>query len=128
VRRIVATLLVVASPGLMAVPADAGETRAAVPTAPTAAPAVPAPVPVAVPAVPEVVAPVAPAPVAVTPAVPAPAKAAAAVRPFTRTVTARTRVVTDADDAAYAARLQAELCHARAVFCGLDRGGRYPAS
>jgi hypothetical protein len=33
--------------------------------------------------------------------------------------------VTAADDSAYAARLQAELCQARAVFCGLDRGGHY---
>ena len=30
-------------------------------------------------------------------------------------------------DAAYAARLQADLCQARAIFCGLDQGGRYPA-
>ena len=128
-RRIVATLLVVASPALMAVPADAGESRAAVPAVPTAAPAVRAPVSVAVPAVPDVVAPAAPAVVAVTPAVPAPAKATAAVRPVARTVKARATApaVTDADDAAYAARLHAELCQARAVFCNLDRRGRYPA-
>lgn len=127
-RRIVATLLVVASPGLMAVPAGAGERRAAVPAVPTAAVAVPAPVSVVVPAASEVVAPAAPVPVAVTPAVPAPAKAVAtAVRPVARTVKAKAPALTEADDAVYAARLQAELCRARAVFCGLDRSGRYPA-
>jgi hypothetical protein len=31
------------------------------------------------------------------------------------------------DDAAYAARLQADLCQARQIFCGLDHNGRYPA-
>jgi hypothetical protein len=35
--------------------------------------------------------------------------------------------VTDLNDTAYAARLQAELCRARQIFCGLDRSGRYPA-
>jgi hypothetical protein len=30
-------------------------------------------------------------------------------------------------DAAYAARLQADLCLARQIFCGLDHSGRYPA-
>jgi hypothetical protein len=127
VRRIVATLLVVASPALMAVPADAGDGRAARPAAPTAASTVP--VPTAVLAAPEVVAPLAiPAPVAVTPAIPAPAAPkATAVRPVVRTVRAKAPAAVDAD-AVYAARLHAELCHARAVFCGLDRSGRYPTS
>src|SRR5688500_7362699 len=110
----------------MAVPADAGDGRAARPAALTAAPAVP--VPTAVPAAPEVVAPPAiPAPGAVTPAIAAPAKGAAVVRPAARIVKAKAAGVTDADDAAYAARLHAELCQARAVFCNLDRSGRYPA-
>lgn len=116
-RRIVATFLVVASPVLMVVPADAGEGPVAVPTV---VPAVPDTlVPPAVPAV--------PAPVAVAPAVPTPAKATAVVRPVVRTVRAKAPAAAAVDDAAYAARLQAELCQARAVFCGLDRGGRYPA-
>ena len=124
-RRTVATLLVVASPVLMVVPADAGDGRAAPPTAPTAAPAVP--VPTAVPVTPEVVAPPAiPAPVAVAPAIPAlAAPKATAVRPVVRTVRAKVPAAVDAD-AVYAARLHAELCQARAVFCGLDRSGRYP--
>ena len=49
------------------------------------------------------------------------------VRPVVRTVRAKAPSAAAVDDAAYAARLQAELCQARAVFCGLDRGGRYPA-
>ncbi len=129
-RRTIATLLVVASPVLMAVPVDAGESRPAVPAALTATPAVPQPA--ADVAAPEVVAPPAvPAAVAATPAVRAPARAAAAVRPVVRTVRAKAPAVapvpTPVADAAYSARLHAELCQARAVFCGLDRGGRYQA-
>src|SRR5439155_3874357 len=75
VRRTVATLLVVASPVLMAVPVGAQGGRLAGPVLPAA----PAAVPVAPPA-PVSVAPPA-APVVVTPAVPAPAPATAAVRP-----------------------------------------------
>jgi hypothetical protein len=111
----------------MAVPADAVDGRTARPAALTAAPAVP--VPTAVPAAPEVVAPPAiPAPVAVTPAIAASAASkATAVRPVVHAVRAKPAATVDAD-AVYAARLQAELCHARAVFCGLDRSGRYPTS
>ena len=126
-RRVVATFLVVASPVLMTVPADAGEGPVAVPTVVPVArrrfdghPGLPRTL--APPAVPAV-----PAPVAVAPAVPTPARASAVVRPVVRTVRAKAPSAAAVDDAAYAARLQAELCHARAVFCGLDRGGRYPA-
>jgi hypothetical protein len=122
VRRTVATLLVVASPLLMAAPVGAREVRAA---APTVGPAVPAvmplsPVAVAVPAPPVAVTPAAPVPV------PGLARAAAAVRPAVRAVRAKA-AVSGISDAAYAAQLQAALCQARAIFCGLDRGGHYPA-
>jgi hypothetical protein len=127
VRRVVATFLVVASPVLLAVPADAGGGPVAVPTV---VPVSPAPVPTGIPASPDTLAPPAvpavPAP-AITPAVPTPAKASAVVRPVVRTVRAKAPSAAAVDDAAYAARLQADLCQARAVFCGLDRGGRYPA-
>ncbi|HET9769851.1 MAG TPA: MarR family transcriptional regulator, partial [Acidimicrobiia bacterium] len=65
-RRTVATLLVVASPVLMAVPVDAGESRPAAPVPAAAAPAALLP---PVPAAPAPVA-AAPAPVAATPAAP----------------------------------------------------------
>ncbi len=121
-RRTVATLLVIASPVLMAVPVRAGESRAAVPTV---LPATPAPAVAAGPVA--LVPPAVPAP-AVAPAVPAPTAATApavtAVRPVTKVTKAPAAAV---DDAAYAARLQADLCQARAIFCGLDQGGRYPA-
>ena len=120
VRRTVATLLVVASPVLMAVPVGAQGGRLAGPVLPAA----PAAVPVA-PAAPVSVAPPA-APVVVTPAVPAPAPATAAVRPAVKAVRAKAPAPA-LGDAAYAARLQADLCQARAIFCGLDRSGRYPA-
>jgi hypothetical protein len=121
VRRTVATLLVVASPLLMAAPVGAQEGRRALPTVTPAAPAVQA----VVAALPVTVAP--PAVEAVTPAVPAPATPAA-VRPVVKTVRAKALApAVVRDDAAYAARLQADLCEARAVFCGLDRGGHYPA-
>lgn len=76
----------------------------------TAAPAAPAVVPAPTNAVPAVVAPAAP-PVA---------------RPALKAVRARAPRLTTVNDAAYAARLQAELCRARQIFCGLDHGGRYP--
>jgi hypothetical protein len=114
VRRTVATLLVVASPVLMAVPVGAREGNIPMAEVTPAAPAV-------VPAPPVALAP---------PAVPAPASATAtaraATRPAVKAVGARTSAAA-ADDAAYAAQLQADLCQARAIFCGLDRGGRYPA-
>ena len=124
-RRTVATLLVVASPLLMAAPVGAREVRL---TGPTVGPAVPAllpaaPVTVAPPATPAM-------PVTVTPAAPVPvpalAKAAASVRPAVRAVRAKAPAAA-ISDAAYAAQLQADLCQARAIFCGLDRGGHYPA-
>ena len=122
-RRTVATLLVVASPLLVAAPVGAREVRLAGP------PAVPA-VPAVTPASPATVAPPA-TPVAVTPTatVPVPAlggAAAAAVRPAVRAVRAKAPAAA-ISDAAYAAQLQADLCQARAIFCGLDRGGHYPA-
>ncbi len=121
-RRTVATLLVVASPLLMAAPVGAREVRL---TGPTVGPAVPAllpaaPVTVAPPATPVTLTPAAPIPV------PALAKAAASVRPAVRAMRAKAPA-SAISDAAYAAQLQADLCQARAIFCGLDRGGHYPA-
>jgi hypothetical protein len=127
VRRTVATLLVVASPVLLAAPVGAREDpesgwrRAG----PVAIEAPPAAVQTAVPAAPVAVAPPA-ALLRVTPAVPAPV--VAAVRPVVKAVRAKASAPAAlVDDAAYAARLRADLCQARAIFCGLDRGGRYPA-
>jgi hypothetical protein len=134
VRRTVATLLVVATALLMAVPVGASEASPAGPTVLPAAPAVvQAPAAPAAPAVvqappsPAVVqAPPSPAPPAVAaPAVPAPAPAAA--RPAVRSPRAKALDRVGLSDEAYAARLQAELCRARQIFCGLDQGGRYPA-
>lgn len=127
-RRTVATLLVVASPLLMVAPVGAHEGRIAAPAAAPAAPevavvtpAAPAPVALTPPAVP------APSTV-VTPAVPTPsARPAPLIRRSTRTVRAQAPATDGLSDAAYAARLQAELCMARQIFCGLDRSGRYPA-
>ena len=122
-RRTVATLLVVASPFLTAVPVGASEPRLArpalLPAAPAVvqAPAVPAPVTVVPPAAPAVLQ---------APAVAAPATPAVA-RPAVKAVRARAPRPEAVSDAAYAARLQAELCRARQIFCGLDHGGRYPA-
>jgi len=129
VRRTVATLLVVASPLLLATPVSAAEdslpSRA---TAQAVAPAAPAPVPSVTPAVPT------PATVA-TPALPAPAAAPALtpvapapVRHVVRAVRAKSPAAADLSDAAYTAKLQAELCQARQIFCGLDHNGRYPGS
>ena len=121
-RRTVATLLVVASPLLTAVPVGASEARpvgpAVLPAAPAvvSTPAVPAPVTVSPPAAPAVVE---------APAVAAPVPAVA--RPAVKAVRAKAPRPAAVTDAAYAARLQAELCRARQIFCGLDQGGRYPA-
>jgi hypothetical protein len=134
VRRTVATLLVVASSFLMVAPVGAAEAGpggpAALPAAPPVvhAPAAPAlDVAVAPPAAP------APAPAVRAPAVPAPARATTAVpavataRPALKAVrTKAARTAAGVSDTAYAARLQVELCRARAIFCGLDHGGRYP--
>jgi hypothetical protein len=129
VRRTVATLLVVTSPLLLATPVSASDDRFPAPaSAPAATPIAPAPVQAATAAVP------APAPVtAIAPAVPAPALTPpAAPRPVHHAVKAVRPTapagVTDLNDTAYATRLQAELCQARQIFCGLDRSGRYPAS
>jgi hypothetical protein len=119
VRRTVATLLVVASPLVMAAPVGARDAREAVPAATAPAPAA---VQAVVPAVPVMVAPPA---VAATPAVPAPATTA--VRPAVKAVRAKAPTAATGSDAAYAAQLQADLCQARTIFCGLDRGGHYPA-
>ena len=122
-RRIVATVLVVASPLLIAVPVGA-EARPAGPAGLPAAPAIiqapttPAPLPVppsAGPAVTTVLAPV----VAAPPATPVTAHRAV------KAIRARGAGAAEPSDAVYAARLQAELCRARQIFCGLDHGGRY---
>jgi hypothetical protein len=122
VRRTVATLLVIASPLLLATPVSAGEDRLpAVQPAATPAPVVPAPVTLAPPALP------APAPVAVpavtTPNAPSPVRHAVKK---VRATAPKPAVAADLSDAAYAAQLQAQLCQARTIFCGLDRNGRYP--
>jgi hypothetical protein len=128
VRRIVATLLVVASPLLLAVPVGAADVRpagpAVIPAAPAVvqAPAAPAPVTVAPPAAPAITTVQAPA-VAAPAAVPGQTIA----RPAVKAIRARAHRATGLSDAAYSARLQAELCRARQIFCGLDHGGRYPA-
>jgi hypothetical protein len=57
--------------------------------------------------------PAAPDPVAAVPEVVAPAPATAPA------------AVTTVDDAAYGARLHAELCAARPVFCEVDQSGKY---
>lgn len=122
-RRILATLLVVASPVALAGPVAAREPSAvagviAAPLPPVAAPE---------PAAPMLV------PAAVVPAMPGP------LATPVRAATAPGRVVTDTRravrpsaagvrDAVYTAHLQADLCQARPVFCGLDQGGRYPGS
>jgi hypothetical protein len=127
VRRTVATLLVVASPLLLAHPVSATEDRAAPLSAqPAITPVVPAPVEATAPALaaPAIVA--APAlpttPVSAAPAAPKP------VRQTVKTVRAQAPSQAELTDAAYAAKLQAELCQARQIFCGLGRNGRYPGS
>jgi hypothetical protein len=119
VRRTVATLLVVASPVLLAAPVGAREGRIAAQPAPAAVPAAPVTAPLTA-AVLKV------APVAAMPAVPAPAKAVTAVRPAVRGLAGRAPSPA-VSDAAYAAHLRADLCQARQIFCGLDQNGRYPA-
>jgi hypothetical protein len=122
VRRTVATLLVVATALLMAVPVGASDGP---PRGPAALPAAPAVVEApAVPAAPPVVQ--APVPPAVPAAVQAPA-APSTARPAVRSVRAKAPTRDGVADAAYAARLQADLCLARQIFCGLDHSGRYPA-
>lgn len=121
-RRTVATLLVVPSLLLLASPVSASDDRLPTPeTAPAVVLAAPAPVPTVMPVA--IPAPAAAAPALTAPATPTPVRhLVKAVRPKAPSV------VTDLDDAAYDARLQAELCQARQIFCGLDRNGRYPAS
>ena len=135
-RRTVATLLVVASPLLMVAPVGAEDPRWPASPGPEAAPppAGPAPVLAAPPATPvpapaAAVLPAHPAPVTVaTPALPAPTGAGRAVaRPTVKPVRSKAADPAAVNDAAYAARLHADLCLARQIFCGLDRNGRYPA-
>jgi len=129
VRRIVATLLVVASPAILAAPVGASVARLPVPAAPAVTPVAPPLAALSGPAV--TVAP--PAAPRLAPAVPAPAAVAPAVHRAlatraVRTVRAKAHApVAAIADAAYAERLQAELCRARQIFCGLDHSGRYPA-
>ena len=133
-RRTVATLLAVASPLLLTTPVNASDRLPTPGSAPAVVPAAPAPVSTVTPALPApapapatLVTPALPAPAAAVPALTPPA-APPAVRHAVRTVRAQAPAsVTDVNDAAYAARLQAELCQARQIFCGLDRNGRYPA-
>lgn len=121
-RRTVATLLVVATALLMAVPVGASDGP---PRGPAAVPAAPAVVEApALPAAPPVVQ--APVPPAVPAAVQAPAPTSA-TRPAVKAVRAKMPTRAGVTDAAYAARLQADLCLARQIFCGLDHSGRYPA-
>lgn len=134
-RRTVATLLVVATAPLMAVPVGASDGPpffgpVAVPPAPAVAdaPAIPAAPPVVRAPVP----PAAPAAVRapVPPAAPLAVQAPAAPptgRPAVKAVRAKTPARAGVTDAAYAARLQADLCLARQIFCGLDHSGRYRA-
>jgi hypothetical protein len=125
VRRTVATLLVVATALLMAVPVGASEAPPARPAVLPAAPAVAEPA--AVPAAPAVVqAPAAPAVTAVQ-APAAPAATPAVARPAVKSLRPKPLTRAGLSDAAYAARLQADLCLARQIFCGLDHSGRYPA-
>jgi hypothetical protein len=123
VRRTVATLLVVATALLMAVPVGASDGPPAGPVALPAAPAL-----VEAPAVPPPAPPVvqAPVPPAAPPAVRGPA-APPTARPAVKPVRAKAPARGGLTDAAYAARLQADLCMARQIFCGLDHNGRYPA-
>jgi hypothetical protein len=120
VRRTVATLLVVASPLLFTTPVSASDDRLPAPVR-QVMPAVPAPAPTTV-AIPALPAPAAAAPALIPPAASAPVRHA--VKAGRANAPA---AVSDLNDAAYAARLQAELCQARQIFCGLDRSGRYPA-
>lgn len=120
-RRTVATLLVVATALLMAVPVGASE---ALPVPPAALPAAPAmgQAP-AVPAAPVVgEAPAVPAAAAVMQA-----PAAAAPPPAVKARRATALNQAGISEAGYAARLQVDLCVARQIFCGLDHSGRYPA-
>jgi len=130
-RRIVATLLVVASPLLMVAPVGASEARTTRPAAPAVvqlAAQAPAPAP-ATPVQAATVAPPAP-PAAATPAILAPAVPAVthpAVHTPARAIRPKAPSIAGVDDTAYTARLQADLCQARQIFCGLDHGGHYPA-
>ncbi|HKY74722.1 MAG TPA: hypothetical protein VJS45_01175 [Acidimicrobiia bacterium] len=121
-RRTVATLLVVATALLMAVPVGASDGP---PTGPASVPAAPVVVEApALPAAPPAVQ--APVPPAAPEAVQAPA-APSATRPAVKAIRAKVPAGAGVTDAAYAARLQADLCLARQIFCGLDHSGRYPA-
>ena len=121
-RRTVATMLVVATALLVAVPVGAS---AGPPAGPPAVPAAPAVVEApAMPAAPPVVQ--EPAPPSVPAAVQAPA-APSTARPAVKSVRAKPPTRAGVADTAYAARLQADLCLARQIFCGLDHSGRYPA-
>ncbi len=124
-RRTVATLLVVATAPLMAVPVGASD---APPAGPAPLPAAPAVVQAPdAPAAPEIVQapPAVPAPAVVAPATPV-LPAPAVARPAVRSPRAKVLNQAGLSDAAYSARLQAELCRARQIFCGLDNSGRYP--
>jgi hypothetical protein len=110
--------LVVATPLLLAGPVGAREASLAGHPSPTVVPA--APLPIATPATPVAVIPTAPAPVRIAPQAPA-------IRPAVKTVRANAPAPRALDDEAYAAQLRADLCQARAIFCGLDRRGHYPA-
>ena len=123
-RRTVATLLVVATALLLAVPVGAADGPPG-PPAPVVVPPAPAAVEApALPAAPPVVQ--APVPPAAPAAVQAPA-APSTARPAVKSLRNKALTRAGVTDAAYAARLQADLCLARQIFCGLDHSGRYPA-
>ncbi|HYH51759.1 MAG TPA: hypothetical protein VEG38_19620 [Acidimicrobiia bacterium] len=122
-RRTVATLLVVASPLLLATPVGAGDGH--VTSGPTAPPVTAAAPTVRAPAVPNVAPatlPALPAPVTMSPPM-----TAQPMRPAVKPTRTKPRAAVAAvADSAYTAKLQAELCAARQIFCGLGSNGRYP--
>ena len=135
-RRTVATLLVVASPLLLATPVS-GAVDARLPSSGGSTPTVASGAPVN----PNVTAPVtagAPAgptgtalkavPLRSTPAALTPPAAPAPVRHALKPARPRARPAPAAGigDSAYTAKLHAELCAARQIFCGLATNGRYP--
>ncbi len=131
-RRTLASLLVVASPLLLTGPVGAEAVPDRSGAEPTVVPALPAvveggtpavPAPLGRPAAPAVTGVAAPAAAAATALSPPPAM----VRSAVTAVRAKAPTASAVNDAAYAAHLQAELCLARQVFCGLDHNGRYPA-
>jgi hypothetical protein len=148
VRRTVATLLVVASPLLLATPVSGAvdarlpSSGGSTPTVASGAPVIPdvkAPVTAGAPSGPSGPSgPTSPAgptgtalkavPLRSTPAALTPPAAPAPVRHALKPARTRARPAPAAGigDSAYTAKLHAELCAARQIFCGLATNGRYP--